>query len=152
VGVGVTLAVVGTAAVAVVVPTTAEAYCMNHPTDGPSTNRTLVCARDINGYHARYVDVCDHDADGHYAYARVNIYDGYYILTGYDTNGSASGCSTYDMATAYAGSYGLFAQGLAACVQSEGCSSWKFHDGTVWTQTQYSPIVWNPYTPPSKIN
>jgi hypothetical protein len=65
-----------------------------------------------------------------------------YVVTGYDTNGSSAGCSTYDMnrlrlngSPAY-----TYAQAVAVCVQSEGCSSWKFGDG------HFEPIGNYPHT------
>jgi hypothetical protein len=72
----------------------------------------------------QYLDVCDHDADNHYVYARFVDSSTYprYTTTpialgvfGYDLNGSASGCGNFvDSRTIYA---------YAVCIQTEGCSN-----------------------------
>jgi hypothetical protein len=141
------LAVAASMAVAAVVVPTAQAskWCVSKSGDG-----SLVCARDGadagTGGH-EYVDICDQDADGHYAYARVGvIWLGAKIYwtsvtteatgtEGYDRNGSTAGCSTYDFSGMRANQPGFFdgiePAAIAVCVQAEGCSPFKWHDGTL---------------------
>jgi len=115
-----------------------------------SGDNSVVCARDgadANSTGHEYVDICDHHADGHYAYARVGIvWLGASIYwtsvttaatgtEGYDRNGSAAGCSTYDFGRMKANQpalwQGIEPEAIAVCVQAEGCSPFKWHDGTL---------------------
>lgn len=115
---------VSAAASALAAPSALAHGCISHPSE-----TSVVCVRDVNdgnGYnwHTR-VDVCDRHADGHRVYARVGYFEGftrYYMITGYDINDSASGCSTYAPSL---GSPRFMAEPVAICVQSEGCSAWK---------------------------
>jgi len=134
VGIAGVLGGIGNAATAVMPETALADTCVGHPSDGPSTNRTAVCMRTGTASWVHLFDVCDRHADGHNAYARMVIYQGptdYYVLTGYDTNGSAAGCSTYDSygITAYAppvfNDNVVRAIAGAVCVQAEGCSGYK---------------------------
>jgi len=90
----------------------AHKTCATHPSDpdalGSGALNTVACLRTDH----IYVDVCDRDADGHYAYARV--YYGSTIYSFDDTNGSAAGCSTYNIAGS--DSYNI-------CVSYEGCGT-----------------------------
>ncbi|CAA9503311.1 MAG: GH43_30 / GH43 / GH43_33 / GH43_3 / GH43_31 [uncultured Solirubrobacteraceae bacterium] len=88
----------------------AQDVCASHPSD-PS----VVCTRNA-GFT---VDVCDRDADGHRAYARVVTQAS---LPGfqspyYDTNDSRPGCANISFAGRVLG--------VAVCVQSEGCSAFS---------------------------
>lgn len=123
----------------------AHSFCITK-----SGDTSLVCARDGadagTGGH-EYVDICDHDADGHYAYARAGIlWLGASIYwtsvttnatgtEGYDRNGSTAGCSTYDFSRMRANQPAIFEgiepQAIGVCVQAEGCSWFKWHDGTL---------------------
>ena len=122
--------------VAALAPSAAQAHniCVTHP-----EGETAVCLRDGSSWHT-LVDVCDRRADGNSVYARavVNghaVVNGSYMITGYDTNGSAAGCSTYNLwqttVTGFAGTFQLHAEPFAVCVQNEGCSLWKFDNGTL---------------------
>lgn len=120
----------------VLAPSSAQAHniCVNHP-----EGSTTVCVRDGSSWHT-LVDVCDRQADGNSVYARAVVWghavvNGSYMITGYDTNGSAAGCSTYNLwqttVTGFAGTFQLSTNPFAVCVQNEGCSLWKFDDGSL---------------------
>lgn len=82
--------------------------CAGHPSD-PS----VVCARD----QARTVDVCDRQADGHRAYARVVTQATYPAFQSpyYDANDSREGCTNLHFDSAVVS--------IQACVQYEGCGA-----------------------------
>jgi hypothetical protein len=84
--------------------------CAGHPTD-PS----VVCARDS----AHIVDICDRDADGHRAYARVVTKSTYpaYRSPYYDANDSKAGCSNLHFPSQVVS--------IQTCVQREGCGKAK---------------------------
>ncbi len=65
------------------------------------------------------VDVCDRDADGHRAYARVmtNASKPGFLSAFYDTNDSQPGCANIPFA--------IRVLSVAVCVQYEGCSALK---------------------------
>jgi hypothetical protein len=132
--------------VAATAPSLANAakYCVSLSGDGGH-----VCARDGDGggpYTHNYIDVCDADPDGHNTYARVGRTIGgvpYYFITGYDENGAQSGCTTYNMGklTSYNPYYinGLDSEAIAVCVQTEGCSPFKFPNGTLTWNFEHYP-------------
>ena len=84
--------------------------CAGHPKD-PS----VVCARDS----AHIVDICDRDADGHRAYARVVTKSTYpaYRSPYYDANDSQAGCSNLHFPSQVVS--------VQTCVQTEGCGAAK---------------------------
>ena len=84
--------------------------CAGHPSD-PS----VVCTRN----QAHTVDVCDRDADGHRAYARVVTRASYpaFMSPYYDANDSKAGCTNLHFDPAVVS--------VAVCVQTEGCSGMK---------------------------
>src|SRR5215210_5295101 len=85
----------------------AQDVCAAHPSD-PS----VVCTRD----DAHTVDVCDRDADGHRAYARVVTQASYpaFMSPYYDDNDSQPGCANLHFASSV--------MSVVVCVQYEGCS------------------------------
>jgi hypothetical protein len=100
-------------AAAAAVPSLAQGQdkvCATHPRD-PS----VVCVRD--NWHT--VDVCDRDADGHRAYARVVTRQSYpaYMSPFYDENDSKTGCTNLH--------FDPQVVSVAVCVQTEGCSAQK---------------------------
>jgi hypothetical protein len=80
--------------------------CAEHPKD-PS----IVCVRDS----AHTVDICDRDADGHRAFARVVTKSTYpaYRSPYYDSNDSKAGCSNLHFPSQVVS--------IQVCVQTEGC-------------------------------
>jgi hypothetical protein len=75
----------------------------------------------LDSTHSTFT-VCDNDPDGHYAFVREKDYNGNYWV-GYDTNGSATGCSFYS------NDFGVIAYNI--CVQYEGCGS-PYYRSTTW--------------------
>ena len=88
----------------------AKDVCATHPSD-PS----VVCTR--NAGHT--VDVCDRDADGHRAYARVvtEASSPGFQSPYYDNNDSQPGCANIGFTSRVLS--------VAVCVQYEGCSALK---------------------------
>lgn len=84
--------------------------CVGHPSEA-----SVVCVRNND----TRVDVCDRHEDGHRVYARVITQESRpsYRLTGYDDNGSNSGCGNFPQSSRVLS--------IAVCVQSEGCSTFK---------------------------
>ena len=130
------LAVIGFGIAMVIAPMSAQAHelCVTHPSD-PS----MVCVRArFPGTH-NAVWVYDKQADGHRVYARAVIDEGsidyHYAITGYDYNDSAAGGSMYDTFEAYESGDGyphpFETVPFAVCVQNEGCSLWRAHDGSL---------------------
>ena len=91
-------------------PAPPKDVCASHPSD-PS----VVCVRNAG----RTVDVCDRDADGHRAYARVvtQATSPNFQSPFYDGNDSQAGCSNI--------SFTSTVLSVAVCVQYEGCSALK---------------------------
>ena len=81
-------------------------WCATKGGDG-----SFVCITDDR----QWIQVCDMQADGNYAYARTYRYG---VVQGplYDQNGSSAGCSFYAASLWSLDSYNI-------CVQNEGCGS-----------------------------
>jgi hypothetical protein len=104
--------------------------CITHA-DG-----SVACMRDGGGIEYNYVDVCDRDADGHQVNARILFYwAGVPITwqTGYDQNGSKSGCTTYDASSIRSTTpiriQGISVDAISVCVANEECSDFRFRNG-----------------------
>jgi hypothetical protein len=137
------LALMLAAAVAVTPAAQAHSKCASHPGGGHACMRDGTDAG--TGGH-EFVDICDSQADGNYVYVRAQtIWLGALLAytsraathtgtDGYDVNGSAAGCSTYDYSRMK--SYrptlfnGIEPYGLSVCIQNEGCGVMTNDDGT----------------------
>ncbi|MGI8624901.1 MAG: hypothetical protein ACR2NB_15795 [Solirubrobacteraceae bacterium] len=113
-------------------PAPAKDFCVGHPSD-----KSVVCVR--NGGHT--VDVCDHGADGHRAYARVitAASSPKFRSPFYDGNDSKSGCGNIHFSSR--------ALSVAVCVQHEGCSPFK-SAGEVPAPASSAPAAPAPAPPP----
>lgn len=82
---------------------------------GHTSDPSVVCVR--NQGHT--VDVCDRDPDGHRAYARVITEQSSpaFLSPYYDDNDSKPGCANLTFPSRVLA--------VAACVQFEGCSTWR---------------------------
>ena len=98
---------------AAVVPAAVHAQakvCVGHPKD-----KSVACVRD----QAHIVDICDRQADGHRAYARVVTRGTYPAFRSpyYDANNADAGCTNLR--------FGQQVYSVSICVQTKGCSSFK---------------------------
>ena len=105
------------------------------------------CMRDGGGYEYNYVDVCDREADGHQVNVRILFYWGGSPITwqtGYDQNASQSGCTTYAASSVTSSSplhvSGISAEGISVCVATEGCSAFRFRNGSALSFGAVNPL------------
>jgi hypothetical protein len=108
------IAIAGLLAVAVLWPVAAQGalakVCVGHPKD-----KSVACVRE----DAHIVDICDRQADGHRAYARVVTRGTYPAFRSpyYDSNNADPGCSNLH--------FGSQVYSISICVQTKGCSAFK---------------------------